>query len=50
MKRDGKFDLKKEATSAVLWLASAAVLALVFFAYLQPSFMLDLGSRFVMCF
>jgi hypothetical protein len=50
MKRDGKFDLKKEATSAALWLASAAVLALVFFAYLQPSFMLDLGSRFVMCF
>jgi hypothetical protein len=27
----------------------AAVLALVFLAYLQPSFMLELGSRLQLC-
>ncbi len=27
----------------------AAVLALVFIAYLRPSFVLDLANRFVMC-
>jgi hypothetical protein len=39
-----------KARAVVLWLAAAAVLALVFSAYLQPSFMLDLGTRFFMCF
>ena len=36
-----------------LWLLRAAgvvVLALVFMAYLQPSFLLDLANRFYMCF
>lgn len=28
----------------------AGVLALVFLAYLRPDFLLDLGSRFLMCF
>ena len=35
------------------WLLRAAgtlVLALVFMAYLQPAFMLDLANRFYMCF
>ncbi len=36
--------------SVALYLAACAVLAIVFAAYLQPSFMLDLGTRFVMCF
>ena len=36
-----------------VWLiraAMAGVLALVFLAYLRPDFLLDLGSRFLMCF
>jgi hypothetical protein len=35
------------------WLLRAAMagaLALVFLAYLRPDFLLDLGSRFLMCF
>ena len=39
-----------KAASVALYLAGAAVLAAIFAAYLQPSFMLDLGTRFVMCF
>jgi hypothetical protein len=31
-------------------LAVAALLALVFAAYLRPSFMFDLANRFIMCF
>lgn len=34
----------------VLRIAGAAVLALVFMAYLQPSFLVDLANRFYMCF
>lgn len=34
----------------LLGLALAAVLALVFAAYLQPSFVLDLANRIVLCF
>ena len=34
----------------LLRLAIAAVLALVFMAYLQPGFLLDLANRFYMCF
>lgn len=30
-------------------IAGAGVLALVFMAYLRPSFVLDLASRFFMC-
>jgi hypothetical protein len=30
--------------------AGAALLALIFAAYLRPSFMLDLANRFFMCF
>ena len=30
-------------------LAGAGVLALVFMAYVRPSFVLDLASRFFMC-
>lgn len=30
--------------------AGAAVLALIFAAYLRPSFILDLANRFFMCF
>jgi hypothetical protein len=33
-----------------LRIAGAAVLALVFMAYLQPSFLVDLANRFYMCF
>ncbi len=33
-----------------LWLAAALILAAIFAAYLRPSFMLDLGTRFIMCF
>ena len=36
-----------------IWLirvAGAAVLALIFAAYLRPSFILDLANRFFMCF
>ncbi|MGK5017187.1 hypothetical protein [Janthinobacterium sp. 75] len=33
-----------------LWcLAGAALLAIVFMAYLRPDFMLDLANRFWMC-
>ncbi|MEC5164153.1 hypothetical protein RCH08_005343 [Janthinobacterium sp. CG_S6] len=35
-----------------IWLirvAGAALLALIFAAYLRPSFMLDLANRFFMC-
>ena len=39
-----------KAGTVALYLAGAAVLALVFSAYLQPGFMLDLGNRFFMCF
>lgn len=50
MKLNLKRDLTRHGKTVALWLAAATVLALVFSAYLQPGFMLDLGSRFVMCF
>jgi hypothetical protein len=31
-------------------LAGAALLALIFAAYLRPSFMFELANRFIMCF
>ena len=31
-------------------LLGAGLLAAIFAAYLRPSFMLDLGTRFIMCF
>jgi hypothetical protein len=34
----------------LLRLALAAVLALVFLAYLRPDFMFDLANRFTLCF
>lgn len=34
----------------LLRVAGAALLALVFMAYLQPSFLIDLANRFYMCF
>lgn len=36
--------------TALIRVAGAAVLALIFAAYLRPSFMLDLANRFFMCF
>jgi hypothetical protein len=39
-----------KAASVGLYLAGAGLLAFIFASYLQPSFMLDLGTRFVMCF
>jgi hypothetical protein len=39
-----------KAATVALYLAGAILLAVIFAAYLQPSFMLDLGTRFVMCF
>ena len=33
-----------------LRVTGAVVLALVFMAYLQPSFVVDLANRFYMCF
>lgn len=38
--------LKRTLLTAVL----AAVLALVFLAYLRPSFVVDLANRIVLCF
>lgn len=34
----------------LLYAAVAAVLALVFLAYLQPSFVFDLANRIILCF
>ncbi|MFL9927096.1 hypothetical protein PQR62_22680 [Herbaspirillum lusitanum] len=34
----------------LLGVAGGAVLALVFMAYLQPSFMVDLANRIYLCF
>jgi len=34
----------------LLGIALAAVLAAAFMAYLQPSFMLDLANRIILCF
>ena len=34
----------------LLGVALAAVLGLVFLAYLQPAFVLDLANRFMLCF
>lgn len=34
----------------LLRVAGVALLALVFMAYLQPSFLVDLANRFYMCF
>ena len=45
-----KHGMKPGIKAVALWLAGAALLAAIFAAYLQPSFMLDLGTRFVMCF
>lgn len=36
--------------TGLAWLAGAAVLALTFWSYLRPGFMLDLANRFFMCF
>ena len=38
------------ARRLLLWLAIAALLALVFIAYLRPAFVLDLANRIVLCF
>ena len=40
----------KPLKSLLLGTAIAAVLALIFSAYLQPSFMLDLANRIILCF
>jgi hypothetical protein len=42
--------MKPAVKTWVLRLSAAAVLALVFTAYLRPSFLLDLANRFYMCF
>jgi hypothetical protein len=36
--------------NSMLAAALAAVLALAFMAYLQPSFIVDLANRFILCF
>lgn len=46
-------DLKKMSFSVqrlVFGATLGAVLALAFLAYLQPSFVLDLANRIIMCF
>lgn len=35
---------------ALLWVAGAAVLAIAFAGYLQPSFIVDLANRIYLCF
>lgn len=40
----------KQLKSLLLGAALAAVLAITFAAYLQPSFMLDLANRIILCF
>ena len=39
----------KTLRKALWWAALLIVLAMAFLAYLQPSFMLDLANRFVLC-
>ncbi|MCH8618296.1 hypothetical protein [Undibacterium sp. TS12] len=41
--------LQKKLARLLWWLLMASVLALVFLAYLRPSFILDLANRFVLC-
>jgi len=41
--------MKKGLARALWWTLAAAVLALAFAAYLQPSFMLDLANRIYLC-
>ncbi len=45
-----KIRLIRRLRMVLLGLLGAAVLAAIFAAYLRPSFMLDLGTRFIMCF
>lgn len=42
--------MRTAAKRFLLYAAVAAVLAAVFMAYLQPSFILDLANRIVLCF
>lgn len=42
--------MKRNWKQGLLAAALAAVLALAFAAYLQPSFMLDLANRIILCF
>lgn len=42
--------MKRNWKQRLLATALVAVLALAFAAYLQPSFMLDLANRIILCF
>lgn len=42
--------MKQRLTHLLFGLASAALLALIFIAYLRPDFALDLASRIYLCF
>ena len=41
--------MRKRWTQALLLLLGSALAALIFSAYLQPSFMLDLANRLFLC-
>ena len=42
--------MKAQLKRWAMYAGAAAVLALVFMAYLRPGFLLDLANRFYMCF
>ncbi|HYD79005.1 MAG TPA: hypothetical protein VEC06_04290 [Paucimonas sp.] len=42
--------MRAKLKSMLLYLALAAALALAFAAYLQPSFVVDLANRIILCF
>ena len=41
--------MRSRWTQAMLLLLSAALVALIFSAYLRPAFMLDLANRLLLC-
>ncbi|MEO8599027.1 MAG: hypothetical protein ABI656_04270 [bacterium] len=42
--------MKQGIKRILIGIASAALLSLIFYAYLQPSFVLDLANRIYLCF
>ncbi|MGV8893408.1 MAG: hypothetical protein ACOH2K_10825 [Burkholderiaceae bacterium] len=42
--------MKQGIKRILIGIAGAALLALIFYAYLQPSFVLDLANRIYLCF
>ncbi|MGV8898915.1 MAG: hypothetical protein ACOH2B_06725 [Burkholderiaceae bacterium] len=42
--------MKQGIKRILIGIAGAALLALIFYAYLQPGFVLDLANRIYLCF